>query len=150
VVSSEARAARALWRVQVAVVGSPAPTASVVEALAPQGTGVSDRRTSDNVRRFDVFRKVDGAAPAGRPPGRPRLPDEAERLVDATAKRCLQLILDAIRDDPEPLVVAILVGHFVHGTLLGLAAERCSPAVRERLARDAAEAIARAVREAAP
>jgi hypothetical protein len=75
---------------------------------------------------------------------------EQDRLIDATAKRCLQLILDAIQDDPQPLVVAILIGHFVHGTLLGLAAERCSPAVRERLARDAAEAIARTVREAAP
>jgi hypothetical protein len=109
---------------------------------------------SDNVRKEDVFCQVAGAAPARprpRPrPRRPRLPDEAERLVDATAKRCLQLILDAIRDDPQPLVVAILIGHFVHGTLLGLAAERCSPAIRERLASDAAEAIARAVREAAP
>jgi hypothetical protein len=105
---------------------------------------------SDKARRDDLFRKVDGAALAGRPPGRLPLPDASERLIDATAKRCLQLILDAIQDVPEPLVVAILVGHFVHGTLLGLAAERCSPAVRERLARDAAEAIARAVREAAP
>jgi hypothetical protein len=101
---------------------------------------------SDNVDRDDVFCRLRG----GRPPGRRRLPDEAARLVDAIARRCLQLILDAIHDDPEPLVVAILIGHFVHGTLLGLAAERCSPAVRERLAQDAAEAIARAVREAAP
>jgi hypothetical protein len=105
---------------------------------------------SDNARREDVFRRVAGAAPARPRSGRRRLPEEAERLIDATAKRCLQLILDAIQDDPEPLVVAILIGHFVHGTLLGLAAERCSPAIRERLARDAAEAIARAVREAVP
>jgi hypothetical protein len=105
---------------------------------------------SDNARRDDVFCRVAGAAPAGPKRGRRRLPDEAERLVEATAKRCLQLILDAIQDAPEPLVVAILIGHFVHGTLLGLAAERCRPAVRERLARDAAEAIARAVRDAAP
>jgi hypothetical protein len=105
---------------------------------------------SDNSRRDDVFCQPAAAAPAGPRSGRRRLPDEAERLVEATAKRCLQLILDAIQDAPEPLVVAILVGHFVHGTLLGLAAERCRPAVRERLARDAAEAIARAVREAAP
>jgi hypothetical protein len=75
---------------------------------------------------------------------------EQDRRVEATVRRGLQLILDAIQDDPEPLVLAILIGHFVHGTLLGLAAERCSAAVRERLARDAAEAIARAVREAAP
>jgi hypothetical protein len=107
---------------------------------------VSPRRPG----RFDVFRKLERAAPVRPRPARHRLPDEAERLVDATAKRCLRLILDAIQDDPQPLVVAILIGHFVHGTLLGLAAERCSAAVRERLARDAAEAIARAVREAAP
>jgi hypothetical protein len=115
---------------------------------------MSDNARDETTRRrsrFDVFRKVDGAVPAGpRPRGPRRLPDEAERLVDAIAKRCLQLILDAIQDAPEPLVVAILIGHFVHGTLLGLAAERCSPAIRERLARDAAEAIARAVREAGP
>jgi hypothetical protein len=81
------------------------------------------------------------------PPG--RLPDELGH-IDAAAKRCLQLIADAIQDDPEPLLAAILIGHLVHGTLLGLAAERCRPAVRERLAQNAAEAIARAVREAAP
>jgi hypothetical protein len=104
-----------------------------------------DRRPSDNTRKQDVFCKVEG----GLPPGRRRLPDELG-LVDATAKRCLQLIVDAIQDDPEPLLAAVLIGHIIHGTLLGLAAERCSPAVRKRLARDAAEAIARAVREAGP
>jgi hypothetical protein len=114
---------------------------------------MSDNARDETTRRrsrFDVFCQVAGAAPARPRPARHRLPDEAERLVDATAKRCLRLILDAIQDAPEPLVVAILIGHFVHGTLLGLAAERCRPAVRERLARDAAEAIARAVREAVP
>jgi hypothetical protein len=100
---------------------------------------------SDNARREDVFCQVEG----GLPPGHRRLPAELGH-VDATAKRCLQLIVDAIHDDPEPLLAAVLIGHIIHGTLLGLAAERCSPAVRERLAQDAAEAIARAVREAAP
>jgi AcrR family transcriptional regulator len=104
---------------------------------------------SDNARRDDVFCQVEGAAPADPTPAR-RRSDEALGRFDATAKRCLQLILDAIQDDPEPLLAAVLIGHIVYGTLLGLASERASPAIRERLARDAADAIARAVREAAP
>jgi hypothetical protein len=84
------------------------------------------------------------------PPGSPRLPDASERLVEATTWRCLELIRDAVEADPAPLLAAILIGHSVYTIVLALAAERCSPAVRERLARDAAAAIARAVREAAP
>jgi hypothetical protein len=84
------------------------------------------------------------------PPGPPRLPDASERLVEATTWRCLELIRDAVEADPAPLLAAICIGHSVYSIVLTLAAEQCSPAVRERLARDAAEAIARAVREAAP
>jgi hypothetical protein len=104
---------------------------------------------SDKARREDLFCQVAGAAPADLPPDRP-LPDASERLVEATTWRCLELIRDAVEADPAPLLAAILIGHSVYTIVLALAAERCSPAVRERLARDAAEAIARAVREAAP
>jgi hypothetical protein len=75
---------------------------------------------------------------------------EEERLVEATTWRCLELIRDAVEADPAPLLAAILIGHSVYTIVLALAAEQSSPAVRERLARDAAQAIARAVREAAP
>jgi hypothetical protein len=105
---------------------------------------------SDNARKQDLFCKLERAAPAGPKRGRPRLPDASERLVEATTWRCLELIRDAVEADPAPLLAAILIGHSVYSIVLTLAAERCSPAVRERLARDAAAAIARAVREAAP
>jgi hypothetical protein len=84
------------------------------------------------------------------PPGSPRLLDASERLVEATTWRCLELIRDAVEADPAPLLAAICIGHSVYSIVLTLAAEHASPAVRERLARDAAAAIARAVREAAP
>jgi hypothetical protein len=75
-----------------------------------------------------------------------------ECLVEATAWQCLEAIGRAITQEPEDarLLMSLLIADSVHLTVLGAAAECCSPAVRERLARDAAEAIARAVREAAP
>jgi hypothetical protein len=78
------------------------------------------------------------------------LTQDQERLVEATTWRCLELIRDAVEADPAPLLAAICIGHSVYSIVLALAAEHSSPAVRARLAHDAAEAIARAVREAAP
>jgi hypothetical protein len=77
---------------------------------------------------------------------------EQERLVEATAWQCLEAIGRAITQEPEDarMLMSLLIAHGVHATVLGAAAECCSPAVRERLAQNAAEAIARAVREAAP
>jgi hypothetical protein len=75
---------------------------------------------------------------------------EQDRLVEATVERCLGLIAHAIGGEPRSALLSLVIGYHIHATVLGLAAARCSPAVRERLARDAAEAIARAVREAAP
>jgi hypothetical protein len=73
-------------------------------------------------------------------------------VVEATAWQCLEAIGRAIRQEPEDarLLMSLLIADSVHITVLGAAAECCSPAIRERLAHDAAEAIARAVREAAP
>jgi hypothetical protein len=73
-----------------------------------------------------------------------------ERLVEATGERCLGLIAHAVGGAPRGRLLSLVIGYHIHATILGAAAERCSSAVRERLARDAAEAIARAVREAAP
>jgi hypothetical protein len=100
---------------------------------------------SDNARRDDVFRKVDGATPL-------ELTPEQDRLVEATAWHCLEAIGRAIQQEPEDarLLMSLLIAHAVHATVLGTAAECCGPAVREHLAQDAAQAIARAVREAAP
>jgi hypothetical protein len=75
---------------------------------------------------------------------------EQERLVEATVGRCLGLIAHAVGREPQGPLLSLLIGHSVYATVLGVVAEESSPAVRERLARDAAEAIARAVREAAP
>jgi hypothetical protein len=114
---------------------------------------MSDNRGGPSARdrgRNDVFRLVEGAAPAGPPPAQHRLPDASERLVEATTWRCLELIRDAVEADPAPLLAAICIGHSVYTIVLALAAEQCRPDVRERLAQDAAAAIARAVREAAP
>jgi hypothetical protein len=114
---------------------------------------MSDNRGGSSARdrgRNDAFCQVAGAAPADPSPARHRLPDESERLVEATTWRCLELIRDAVAADPAPLLAAILIGHSVYTIVLALAAEHASPAVRERLAHDAAAAIARAVREAAP
>jgi hypothetical protein len=85
------------------------------------------------------------AAPLG-------LSREQDGLVEATAWQCLEAIGRAIRQEPEDarMLMSLLIAHAVHATVLGAAAECCSPAVRAHLARDAAEAIARAVREAAP
>jgi hypothetical protein len=80
------------------------------------------------------------------------LTPEQDRLVEATAWQCLEAIGRAITQEPEDarLLMSLLIADVVHVTVLGTAAECCSPAIRERLARDAAEAIARAVRDAAP
>jgi hypothetical protein len=83
------------------------------------------------------------AAPSG-------LTLEQERLVWATVERCLGLIADAIGGEPRSALLSMVIGHHIHATVLGVVAEEASPASRERLAQDAAEAIARAVRKAAP
>jgi hypothetical protein len=92
-----------------------------------------------------VSRDGRGAAPL-------ELTRAQERLVEATAWQCLEAIGRAITQEPPDarLLMSLLIADVVHLTVLETAAERCSPAVRERLARDAAQAIARAVREAAP
>jgi hypothetical protein len=80
------------------------------------------------------------------------LTPEQDRLLEATAWHCLEAIGRAIRQEPEDarMLMSLLIAHAVHVTVLGVVAEEVSPAVRERLAQNAAEAIARAVREAAP
>jgi hypothetical protein len=85
------------------------------------------------------------AAPLG-------LTREQDCLVEATAWQCLEAIGRAIQPEPEDArrLMSLLIAHSVHASVLGVVAEEVSPAVRERLAQDAAEAIARAVREAAP
>jgi hypothetical protein len=84
-----------------------------------------------------------GAAPCGLTP-------EQELLVEATATRCLAFIDHAVGRASQGPLLSVIIGHLVFRTILGVVAEEVSPAVRERLARDAAAAIARAVREAAP
>jgi hypothetical protein len=75
---------------------------------------------------------------------------EQDRLVEATVERCLSLIAHAIGGEPRSALLSLVIGYHIHATVLGVVAEEASPAVRESLAQDAAEAIARAVREAAP
>jgi hypothetical protein len=75
---------------------------------------------------------------------------EQERLVEATVGRCLGVIAHAVGRAPRSALLSLVIGYHIHATVLGVVAEEASPAIRERLARDAAEAIARAVREAAP
>jgi hypothetical protein len=114
---------------------------------------MSDNRGGPSARdrgRNDVFRLVEGAAPAGPTPDRPRLPDDQARLVEATVGRCLGLIAHAVGREPHGPLLSIIIGHTVYATVLGVVAEEVSPALREQLAHNAAEAIARAVREAAP
>jgi hypothetical protein len=73
-----------------------------------------------------------------------------ERLIETTVELCLRVIAHAIGGEPRSALLSMMIGYHIHATLLGVVAEEASPAVRERLACDAAEAIARAVREAAP
>jgi hypothetical protein len=84
-----------------------------------------------------------GAAPLG-------LTWAQERLVVGTVERCLALIAHAIGREPKSALLSMAIGYHIYATLLGVVAEKVSPDVREDLARGAAEAIARAVREAAP
>jgi hypothetical protein len=83
------------------------------------------------------------AAPLG-------LTREQERLVEATVGHCLGLIAHAVGRAPQGPLLSVIIGHSVYTTILGVVAEAVSPAIREQLAQNAAEAIARAVREAAP
>jgi hypothetical protein len=78
------------------------------------------------------------------------LTQEQERLVGATVGRCLRLIAHTVGQEPQGPLLSVIIGHLVYATVLGVFTEEVSPAVRERLAHDAAEAIARAVREAVP
>jgi hypothetical protein len=80
------------------------------------------------------------------------LTPEQDRLVEATAWQCLEAIGRAITQEPEDArrLMSLLIAHSVHASVLGVVAEESSPALREQLAHNAAEAIARAVREAAP
>jgi hypothetical protein len=77
---------------------------------------------------------------------------EQDGLVEATAWQCLKAIGRAIQQEPDDArrLMSLLIAHSVHASVLAVVAEEVSPAIRERLAHDAAEAIARAVREATP
>jgi hypothetical protein len=126
--------------------GNPAALCAVQEPLLVAAAEADARQAAEGERVMspDPERR-DGwsAAALG-------LSREQEHLVEATVGRCLGLIAHAVGREPQRPLLSLLIGHTVYATVLGVVAEEASPAVREHLAREAAEAIARAVREAAP